>query len=48
MKEIPYDRSEPRPQVLIVGEYLLNSIPVQTMTLRNIWRRTDLRSLRRG
>ena len=27
MKEIPYDRSEPRPQVLIVGEYLLNFHP---------------------
>ena len=27
MKEIPYDRSRPRPQVLIVGEYLLNFHP---------------------
>ena len=27
MKEIPYDRSNPRPTVLIVGEYLLNFHP---------------------
>lgn len=27
MKDIPYDRSEKRPQVLIVGEYLLNFHP---------------------
>jgi len=27
MKDIPYDRSRPRPQVLIVGEYLLNFHP---------------------
>jgi len=27
MKDIPYDRSNPRPQVLIVGEYLLNFHP---------------------
>ena len=27
MKEIPYDRSHPKPQVLIVGEYLLNFHP---------------------
>lgn len=27
MKEVPYDRSHPKPQVLIVGEYLLNFHP---------------------
>ena len=27
MNEVPYDRSEPRPTVLIVGEYLLNFHP---------------------
>ncbi len=27
MKEVPYDRSNPRPRVLIVGEYLLNFHP---------------------
>ncbi len=27
MKQIPYDRSQPRPRVLIVGEYLLNFHP---------------------
>lgn len=27
MKEVPYDRSKPRPQVLVIGEYLLNFHP---------------------
>ena len=27
MRQVPYDRSRPRPQVLIVGEYLLNFHP---------------------
>ena len=27
MKEVPYDRSQPKPRVLIVGEYLLNFHP---------------------
>ena len=27
MEQVPYDRSQPRPQVLIVGEYLLNFHP---------------------
>ena len=27
MKQVPYDRTSPRPRVLIVGEYLLNFHP---------------------
>ena len=44
MNQIEYDRTSPRPGVLIVGEYLLNFHPGANHDIETTWRRTDLRS----
>ena len=43
MKNISYDRTNLKPQILIVGEYLLNFHPGAN---HDIWKKMDLRSLK--
>lgn len=48
MSRVRYDRSHPRPQVLIVGEYLLNFHPAPTATSRRTSKRTAWKSSKRA
>lgn len=46
MNQVDYDRSNPKPQVLIVGEYLLNFHPGANHEVERYLDRTVLRSLK--